>query len=202
MPRKPNKTPEKVCRIAAGLFAARGYHATTMDDVAAGVGLNKGTLYYYFPGKADVLFSICDDIVESFIGVLDAVPDDAAPPEVIATLLRSQLEMLVERPNEVVVFLHELRFLKQWLSAAQYNEIRSKEVRFGNAVVAVIQTGIDNGDFDPIDPLIASHNIMGMVAWASTWYRPKGGIDIKDVAEETVRLTLAGFGARASRLAR
>jgi AcrR family transcriptional regulator len=192
--RKPNKTPEKVCKIAASLFAARGYHGTTMDDVAAGVELNKGTLYYYFPGKGDILFSICDETVQAFIGVLDVVPEGATAPQAIEFLVRAQLRMLADRPHEVSVFLHESRWLKEWLSPVQHQAIRTKETNFSQQVIALIEQGIADGFFAPVDATIASRNIMGMVAWAASWYKPKSGPSIEMIADQTVGFILAGLG--------
>jgi AcrR family transcriptional regulator len=196
--RKPNRTPEKVCRIAASLFTARGYHGTSMDDIAAGVQLNNGTLYYYFPSKSDILYTICTETVDAFIGAIDGADLDSAPPDRLEFLIREQLRMIVERPNEVAVFLQELRWLKEWLTPAQHREIRAKEMAFGQKVVDVIERGVSDGQFHRIDATIAARNIEAVVAWTSHWYRPKLGISMDHVADETVAMVLSGLGAEIS----
>src|SRR3712207_3241878 len=61
-------------RVAARLFETRGYSATSMDDIAAGVKLNKGTLYHYFSGKAAILFDIYSEAQEQVVAAINAVP--------------------------------------------------------------------------------------------------------------------------------
>lgn len=187
-----------MCRKAAALFAASGYHATTVDDIAAAVQLNKGTLYYYFPSKAAILFRICDDVVSEFTGAADRVPPDSTPAEGLEAILRAQLGLIAERSDEVSVFLQELRWLKEWLSPADYRTIRDKEQTFGDAMISLLEQGVSDGQFDGVDTTVASHNIMGMVAWASRWYQPRAGVDLDQVIDETVRFTFDGLGAKAS----
>ena len=197
MVRQTNKNPERVLRAAAALFAQQGYHATTVDDVAAAVSLNKGTLYYYFSGKADLLFQICDTVVSEFTEAATQLPEDGSARDGLVAILRSQLELIAKRQNEVDVFLQELRWLRDWLSPDQYRIIGDKRDAFGTAVIELIEAGVHSGEFSDVDPGVASHHIMGIVAWASRWYRPRGGPPIDHVIDETIRLVFGGLSAPA-----
>jgi TetR/AcrR family transcriptional regulator, cholesterol catabolism regulator len=194
VPRQPNNTAETICRKAAALFATQGYHATTMDDVAAAMKLNKGTLYYYFSAKADILFRICDEIVTEFTRVASDVAG-APASEAIETILRSQLGLIGERPNEIAVFLQEAHWLKEWLSRTQLRQIVEKEAAYTSVMIRLIKDGIRTGEFRDADAAVAAHSIMGVVAWASRWYRPKGDVSLEQLTDETIGFTLAALAA-------
>ena len=57
----------EVLDAAAGLFRENGYHATTIGDIAAAVGMQKGSLYYYFGSKQDLLAELVAEIQGVFL---------------------------------------------------------------------------------------------------------------------------------------
>ncbi len=99
-PRKRAPAKERraqICDAALACFAARGYHATTMDDIVRASGLSKGTLYWHFPSKEEVFLACFDTFaVEVFAAWDRALERD---PDVL-TLVREQLESLLDRFGE------------------------------------------------------------------------------------------------------
>ncbi len=81
-------------------FSDKGYHQTTMDDIAAESGLSKGTLYWYFEGKKDLFLSLCRRVMDEFEEVWqERIADDAATATdkllVSLELFRQELDDLV-----------------------------------------------------------------------------------------------------------
>src|ERR687895_1587741 len=79
---------EELSRQAARLFAAKGYHGTSIGDLAEAMGVQKGSLYAHIEGKQDLLFETMRAGAEAFHGALDAVPEQLRPTEKIRLALR------------------------------------------------------------------------------------------------------------------
>src|ERR687891_392182 len=82
---------EELSRQAARLFAAKGYHGTSIGDLADAMGVQKGSLYAHIEGKQDLLFETMRAGAEAFHGALDAVPEQLRPTEKIRLALRGHL---------------------------------------------------------------------------------------------------------------
>src|ERR1700760_891755 len=69
--RPPTTTREEIERVALGLFAERGFEATTVDDIATGVGVGRRTLFRYFESKNDIAWGDFDWVMERLREALD-----------------------------------------------------------------------------------------------------------------------------------
>jgi len=198
MARATNEKPAEVLKVAAGLFQTRGYQGTSMDDVAAGVSLNKGTIYHYFPSKAAILYEIYAQTQRAVIASIEDIDPEASPIDALDQLIRAQLHLLVEFPAETVVYFQEMRWITEWFDAEQVKEIRKRERVFTQFVTDLVQRGIDEGDFAPTDAKIAAFGLIGMSAWSYQWFRPGGRRSVDDIADVFRGLMLGGLrGARA-----
>ncbi|GIF22871.1 AcrR family transcriptional regulator [Actinoplanes tereljensis] len=85
--RPPNRK-QLIIEAAGQVFSERGYHAASMEEIAAGVGISAAALYRHFPNKY-ALFAACADLmVDRLVGALDEAPPDAALPDMLAALVR------------------------------------------------------------------------------------------------------------------
>src|SRR5256886_9952631 len=100
---------QEILRTAARLFQQRGYHATSMNDVAAALKLSKGGLYHHFQSKDEILFNLMNhamDITEE--RVINPVKAIADPEERLRMLIRRHIAVVLsERDREITVMLHE-----------------------------------------------------------------------------------------------
>src|SRR5947208_4868550 len=100
---------QEILRTAARLFQQRGYHATSMNDVASALKLSKGGLYHHFQSKDEILFNLMDhamDITQE--RVINGVRDIADPEERLRMLIRRHIEVVLSvRDREITVMLHE-----------------------------------------------------------------------------------------------
>src|ERR1700741_4863099 len=85
---------EELTRVAARLFAERGYQGTSLADLAEALGLQKPALYHPIDSKEDLLWEVAWDGAEAFHAGLDAVPADAAATERIRLALRAHLAVV------------------------------------------------------------------------------------------------------------
>src|SRR5947199_9365290 len=101
----------ELTRQAARLFAEKGYHGTSIGDLAEAMGVQKGSLYAHIESKADLLWEVARDGAAAFHAALDAVPDDLPATEKIRLALRAHLRVVAEQLEVATVFIGECRYL-------------------------------------------------------------------------------------------
>src|SRR2546426_6114467 len=102
----------ELTREAAKLFARKGYHGTSIGDIADALGVQKGSLYAHIASKEDLLYETMRDGAAAFHGALDAIPDDLAAIEKIRLALRAHLRVVAEQLDVATVFVQEWRYLE------------------------------------------------------------------------------------------
>src|ERR671914_1859732 len=103
---------EELSRQAARLFAAKGYHGTSIGDLAEAMGVQKGSLYAHIEGKQDLLFETMRAGAEAFHGALDAIPEALPATEKIRLALRGHLRVVADQLEVATVFVQEWRYLE------------------------------------------------------------------------------------------
>src|SRR5207248_5910280 len=91
------------------LFADRGYHGTSLADLAEALGIQKASLYHHIDSKEDLLWEVAGAGAEVFHAALDAVPDVAPAAERIRLALRAHLRVVSEQLDAATVFTREWR---------------------------------------------------------------------------------------------
>ena len=101
----------ELTRQAARLFAEKGYHGTSMGDLAAAMGVQKGSLYAHTGSKQDLLYQTMREGADAFHAALDAIPDELPPAEKIRLALRAHLRVVADQLDVATVFVREWRYL-------------------------------------------------------------------------------------------
>ncbi|HYH49682.1 MAG TPA: TetR/AcrR family transcriptional regulator [Acidimicrobiia bacterium] len=183
----------QILDVAAVLFRERGYQGMRMDDLAATVNLNKGTLYHYFPSKAELLYRIYLDTSSEFLAAVRQHPADAPPDELLTLIIRDIATAMDERRDYVTVYFQEMHWLDKWLEPERFEEINALQVEFRNYITGVIERGVKEGAFRPLDASVAAFAVIGMVGWSYQWFTPGGRYSMDDLAAIFTDLTLAAF---------
>src|SRR6266567_1411789 len=102
----------ELTRAAARLFAEKGYHGTSVGDVAEAKGVQKGSLYAHIESKVDLLWEVARDGAEAFHAALDAVPDEGPVVERIRVALQAHLGVVAGQLDVATVFIREWRYLE------------------------------------------------------------------------------------------
>lgn len=175
--REPRRRRGEVLDAAVRIFHAKGYDATSIQDIADEVGILKGSIYYYITSKEDVLFEILSDVhEEAFKAVQDALAVDGDPLQRIRAFVTTLAQFNADYPERMGIFLHDLRSL----SEDRRNEIVRKRDRYDKMLRKMISEGQDQGLVCPdIDPKLATLAIMGMINTIYQWYRPTGRLRSK-----------------------
>src|SRR4030081_2520841 len=101
----------QLTREAARLFAEKGYHGTSIGDLAKAMGVQKGSLYAHISSKEDLLYETMREVADAFHAALAAIPDDLPATEKIRLALRRHLRVVAEQLDVATVFVREWRYL-------------------------------------------------------------------------------------------
>src|SRR5438445_3937140 len=102
----------ELTRTAARLCAEKGYHGTSIGDLAEAMGVQKGSLYAHINSKADLLWEVAREGAAAFHAALDDVPEDLPATEKIRLALRAHLRVVAEQLDVATVFIREWRYLE------------------------------------------------------------------------------------------
>jgi AcrR family transcriptional regulator len=178
----------ELTRQAARLFAEKGYHGTSIGDLAEAMGVQKGSLYAHIESKADLLWEVAREGADAFHAALDAVPDELPPTEKIRLALRAHLRVVAEQLDVATVFVREWRYLTGERREAFIAERRRYEERFR----ALFREGRELGGLrTDLDDATATLLALSAANWAYTWLRPGEGTD--QLADRFFALLLDGM---------
>ena len=186
---------KEVLRIAAKLFATKGFHGTSMDDIADGIGILKGSLYYWIDSKEDLLREIVLDGIETTSQKVQEVVGQELPLVVkLRKLIHIYVDAWVERPDNLNVFLTEYKWLDPE-SLTQY--IQRREV-IPEIFRRLLTEGVNSGDFElpEGEVSIAINSIFGILGWFPRWYNPGGWATPEQLADVLSDFILRAIGCR------
>jgi TetR/AcrR family transcriptional regulator, cholesterol catabolism regulator len=181
-------------RTATRLFRERGFHATSMQDLAEALAMNRGSLYHYIESKDDLLWAIVDGgfrtLEERVLPLLDS---DAPGPERLAAAIEVHLAVAAEHSDELTLLQMERRALPPERLA----EIVRRRDEYEAAFRRAIRDGVEAGELRPFDEAMASIALLSLCNWFTQWYRPDGPRTPEEIAGAMTSLYLDGLRARA-----
>ena len=187
----PRRRAPQIIEAAARVFAERGFHGATTQDIADVLGIRQASLYYYFSSKEAALELVCLKGVEGFFDAAKSIAvERQSARERLSLLIKSHLSPLVDRANFVKVFLNE----RQHLPAESRRRIGRWSRGLERIFEQVIREGIESGEFRPnLDVRLATLAILGMCNATPSWH-VKEGRPVADIAAEFAALVLDGVG--------
>jgi AcrR family transcriptional regulator len=188
---------DQILNAAEQIFTKKGLDQTRMDDIAERTGLSKGTLYLYYKSKDDLIIAILDRIFQSIFKQLNARKDNRlGATEAI-------LQFTEEAICDYQKMLRILPIAYEFLALAFRNHVVQKALKeyfrlYMEALVPIIQRGIDSGEFrnvDPRDVAIAAGSVYeGTVL---LWVYDNNLVDLEKHIRTSIRLLLAGVQVNA-----
>ena len=185
---------DELVAVAARLFAERGYHGTSMADLAEAMGVQKGSLYSLTGSKQDLLVVVTREGAAAFHTALDRVPEDADPLARIGAALRGHLAVVAEQADTATVFTREWRFLEEPDLTAFRDERRRYETRWRSLLAEAAERGMLRADLDFEATVLL---VLSAANWAYTWIRP--GADTDALADRFFAVLLDGVRGYATR---
>jgi AcrR family transcriptional regulator len=184
---------EELTRIAARLFAERGYQGTSLADLAEALGVQKPSLYHHIASKEDLLWDVAHDGAQAFHAALDALPP-APAPERIRLALRAHLGVVASQLDVATVFVREWRYL----SGERRDRFVAERRRYEERIRELFREGVERSELrTDLDVSTAARLFLSVGNWAYTWLSP--GRDTDELADRFLALLLDGMRGYASR---
>jgi AcrR family transcriptional regulator len=164
----------ELTRQAARLFAEKGYHGTSIGDLAEAMGVQKGSLYAHISSKADLLWDVAREGAAAFHAALDEIPDDVPATEKIRLALRAHLRVVAQQLDVATVFIREWRYLE----GVRRDEFLAERRRYEERFRALFREGRELGGLRAdLDEAAATLLALSAANWAYTWLRPDTNTD-------------------------
>jgi TetR/AcrR family transcriptional regulator, cholesterol catabolism regulator len=179
---------DQLTRAAARLFAEKGYHGTSIGDLAAAMGVQKGSLYAHIESKEDLLWAVASEGAAAFHAALDAVAEDGSAVQRIRAALRAHLRVVAEQIDVATVFVREWRYLQGRRRELFLGERRRYEERLRGLFREGVERGELRADLDEATAVLLA---LSAANWAYTWLRP--GADTDGLADGFTALLLDGM---------
>ncbi len=171
------------------MFAQRGYHGTSINDLAVAVGIQKSSLYAHISRKSDLLADIALAGAAAFHAALDALPDQAGPGERLELALRAHLTVVEGQLDVATVWLQEWRYLTGEAREVFLRERHRYEERIRGLFEAAIRSGQLRQDLDADDATLI---LLSVANWAYTWLMPE--TDVAGLTSRLMSVLLGGMG--------
>jgi AcrR family transcriptional regulator len=178
----------ELTREAAKLFAKKGYHGTSIGDIAEALGVQKGSLYAHIASKEDLLYETMREGAAAFHAALDAIPEELPATEKIRLALRGHLRVVAEQLDVATVFVQEWRYLK----GPRRDEIVAERRRYEERIRDLFREGRELSELRAdLDEAIAALLLLSAANWAYTWLR--AGRDTDELADRFYALLVDGM---------
>src|SRR5881227_173200 len=169
--RSPNWQARRqaIVDTSARVFARQGYHATGIVELCEANDLGKGALYHYIGSKEELLAAIHDRVMDEVMAGADRVAEAGGPPpEQLARLGEELLDVIHRYPAHVWVFLHEFPAL----TGERAEQFRERRREYERRIEAVLQAGVDTGEFRELDARLTALGWLGMHNYTYLWLKP------------------------------
>lgn len=184
---------EAVVEAAAELFAERGYHATTMQDLTEATGLTAGGLYHYIGSKEQLLIAICDALMEPLLAKADALALDELEAEAaLRALVGAWVEQVATHRQHMIVFLQERHVIER---EPQWRHVAGSRKRFERLLERTLERVEAEDAAAFADRRLTTFALLGMVNHLPQWYRPRGRLTVTQIADGFCDMVLASAPA-------
>ncbi|GAB86214.1 TetR/AcrR family transcriptional regulator [Gordonia rubripertincta] len=190
---QPVAARERLLLAAAEAFAAKGFNATTTRDIANGAQMSSAAVYVHFRSKEELLFELSEAGHRIILGMIDEVDDPAvAPAERLATVVGAFTEHHAREHVRARVVNYELGSLApDHLETVM--ELRREITR---RVRAIVDAGIENGDFDVADSQATTNAMLSMGIDVARWYRAENSLPPEAMGKFYAELATRMVGLR------
>jgi AcrR family transcriptional regulator len=183
---------DAVIQAAARAFRARGYHNTSLDDIASDLNVTKPTVYHYVQNKEQLLFECFRAGLQQIMRAFDEVADSKANA-------RDRLAVVMTRYAEAITSDFGWCMVQaenQDLSTAMSRKVKSLKSEIDQGLRRLIGEGIKDGSLRQCDAKMTAFAIAGAFNWIAHWYRHDDELTATQIAEQFIELFVGGLRSR------
>jgi AcrR family transcriptional regulator len=183
---------DKLIKTSIELFGEKGFSETSIQDIVNENEVTKGTFYYYFNSKEELLLKIHLDYINDLIEKQEKVfkDDSKSCREKLHDLVLTLIKNINGQGQSARVFFREMRNLKD----EHLSEVVKRRDQYRENFQNLIEEGIRNGEFrNDLRPDMVTLAILGITNWSYFWYDSDGEVSEEELTRIYVSLILSGF---------
>lgn len=186
------KKRQAVLQTAARLFNERGFHATSLDDIAERLHVTKPTLYYYVKSKDEILLECVRTALAMMqAGIAEVRQGGGRALDQLQACMRIYAGIVMEDFGQCVIRIGE-----DPLPPPLKKELRRLKAGIDHEFRRLIEEGIAEGSLAACDPKLAAFMLAGALSWVGRWYRQGGALTPEQIADQGIALLLGGVLAK------
>ena len=186
---------QAVLAAAAQLFNERGFHATSLDDIAARLGVSKPTLYYYVKNKDEILLGCVRQGLDMMLaGIEESRSSGGTAVDQLLTCMR-----VYGRIVTLDFGMCLIRVGDEQLPEDSRRELRRMKAEIDHEFRRLVAAGVQQGAIAPCDPKMVAFVIAGALSWIGRWYQPGGAYSSEQIVEQSIDTLCSGVLLRAVR---
>ena len=177
---------------AAKVFGKKGFHGTSIENIANKMKMTKGSLYYYFSNKDELLYQVHIFSLNEVIESIDKISDSNDSPAIkFKKAITAHLKVLGENYEGSYMLQQE------YLLPDNYrNDIVAIRNKYEKKFLHILKEGKKQNVFSVKDYKITLFVILGAINWFLRWYSSDGPLKIEEIADKFARLFLYGLLTR------
>ncbi len=184
---------QAVLAAAAQLFNERGFHATSLDDIAARLGVSKPTLYYYVKNKDEILLGCVRQGLDMMLaGIEESRSSGGTAVDQLLTCMR-----VYGRIVTLDFGMCLIRVGDEQLPEGSRRELRRMKAEIDHEFRRLVAAGVQQGAIAPCDPKMVAFVIAGALSWIGRWYQPGGAYSSEQIVEQSIDTLCSGVLLRA-----
>ncbi|MCB7068456.1 TetR/AcrR family transcriptional regulator [Caldibacillus sp. 210928-DFI.2.22] len=183
---------EKIIEKAIELFEKKGFSTTSIQDIVDELGVTKGSFYYHFSSKEQLLMDIYNEYITNLLDRQTKIIANKtlSPKEQLIEIIRLLIDDLIENGPRARIYFREMRHL----SENHINTIKKIRKQFRKNIEMVIRTGEEQGVFrNQLPADILAFALLGLTNWSYNWYTPDGEIPPDQLVKIYSELLLTGL---------
>ena len=182
---------QKIIQESILLFERKGFGSTSIQDIVDALNVTKGTFYYYFSSKEQLLMDIHSEYIEDLLKrQSDIIEQTGTFHEKLRAIVYLLIADIEAQGPSGRVFFREMRHLGE----EHAEEVRQKRDTFRRNLEHILEQGMEQGEFRKgLQVEMLSFAILGMTNWSYQWYKPDGKIPPKELTDIYVDMVLNGI---------
>jgi AcrR family transcriptional regulator len=187
---KGERREQEILQAAADLFFEKGFHATSLEDIAQIVGIRKSGLYHYSQTKDELLFDVLQQGMQILLDELQTICGSKdGSTEKLRRAVENHVRKIDTHRSVMGVILREDRSV----SPQRRESYLAMRDAYEGLFRGLVREGVEAGVFRECNPATTTRAILGMCSWLAVWYRPGGPLSPESIAREFMELILKGL---------
>ena len=173
---------------------AKGYAATSIQDVADQFDFTKAAFYYYVKNKEELLYEILLQTLQETVDRISRIAKrrGLAPAAKLDAIVRCYVELMADRPAVFSVYFQE----RAHLSPEHHQIVTELERQLLAMIQTVYRQGSRTGELQNLNPTVAVFGVLGACFWVYKWYRADGRLNVDDIVDTLRALLANGYMTR------